>query len=109
MIPRPRSDLHPYQHDAITFLKDADSRQLIAVMGSGKTTVAEHAIADLKRQGDLEYPALVVAPLLIAETVWHAEAELWQDTADLRIERIIGTPKQRLAALARSADLYVIN
>ena len=33
----------------------------------------------------------------------------WQDTADLRTERIIGTPKQRLAALARSADLYVVN
>jgi hypothetical protein len=51
----------------------------------------------------------VVAPLLIAETVWHAEAQLWQDTADLQIERIIGTPKQRLAALDRPADLYVVN
>ena len=106
---RPRSGLHPYQHDAIAFLKDADARQLIAIMGSGKTTVAEHAIADLKRQGDLEHPALVVAPLLIAETVWHTEATLWEDTANLRIERIIGTPKQRLAALDRPADLYVVN
>jgi SNF2 family DNA or RNA helicase len=106
---RPRSDLHPYQHDAIAFLKDADARQLIAIMGSGKTTVAEHAIADLKQQGELEHPALVVAPLLIAETVWHSEATLWQDTAGLRIERILGTPKQRLAALERPADLYVVN
>jgi SNF2 family DNA or RNA helicase len=106
---RPRSDLHPYQHDAIAFLKDADARQLIAIMGSGKTTVAEHVIADLKQEGELEYPALVVAPLLIAETVWHTEAKLWQDTAGLRIERIIGTPKQRLAALDRPADVYVTN
>jgi SNF2 family DNA or RNA helicase len=109
MIRRPRSDLHPYQRDAIDFLKDADARQLIAIMGSGKTTVAEHAIADLKHQCELEYPALVVAPLLIAETVWHTEALLWQDTATLRIERIIGTPKQRLAALDHPADLYVTN
>jgi SNF2 family DNA or RNA helicase len=50
-----------------------------------------------------------VAPLLIAETVWRTEAKLWQDTADLKIERIIGTPKQRLAALDRPADLYVVN
>jgi SNF2 family DNA or RNA helicase len=106
---RPRSDLHPYQRDAIAFLKASDARQLIAVMGAGKTTIAEHAIADLKRQGDLDRPALVVAPLLIAETLWHAEAKLWQDTAGLRIEQIIGTPKQRLAALDRPADLYVIN
>jgi hypothetical protein len=78
-------------------------------MGSGKTTVAEHAIADLKQQSDLEYPALVVAPLLIVETVWHTEARLWQDTTNLKIERMIGTPKQRLAALDRPADLYVVN
>jgi SNF2 family DNA or RNA helicase len=109
MTARPRSDLHPYQHEAIAFLKEGGARQLIAVMGSGKTTVAEHAIADLKQQGELEYPALVVAPLLIAETVWHTEAKLWRDTAGLRIERIIGTPKQRLAALDRPADFYVVN
>lgn len=109
MIPRPRSELHPYQHDAIVFLKDADARQLVAIMGSGKTAVALHAIADLKQAGDLEYPALVVAPLLIAETVWHAEAKLWGDATDLRIEQIIGTPKQRLAALNRFADIYVVN
>lgn len=106
---RPRSDLHPYQHNAIAFLKDADARQLIAVMGSGKTAVAEHAIADLKQANELEHPALVVAPLLIAETVWHAEAQLWEDTTGLVIERILGTPKQRLAALDRPANIYVTN
>jgi hypothetical protein len=101
--------LHPYQRVAISFLKAEDARQLIAIMGAGKTAVALHAIAELKRQGELDHPVLVVAPLLIAETVWHTEARLWQDTVDLRIERIIGTPKQRRAALDRPADIYVIN
>jgi hypothetical protein len=41
---------------------------------AGKTTVAEHPIADPKQEGDLEYPAMVVAPLLIAETVSHTNA-----------------------------------
>ena len=54
MTPRPRSDLHPYQHDAIAFLKSGDARQLIAVMGAGKTAIAEHAIADLKQRGDFD-------------------------------------------------------
>ena len=106
---RPRSDLHSYQHDGIAFLKADDGRQLIAIMGAGKTTIAEHALVDLKHNGKLETPALVVAPLLIAETVWHTEAKLWQDTADLRIERILGTPKQRRATLTRTADVYVVN
>jgi SNF2 family DNA or RNA helicase len=107
---RPRSDLHRYQHDAIAFLTaDAEARQLIAVMGSGKTAVALHAVADLRAAGALSEPVLVVAPLMIAETVWHTEAKLWEDTAGLAIERIIGTPKQRLAAFDRPADLYVVN
>lgn len=106
---RPRSDLHLYQHPAIEFLKADDARQLIAIMGSGKTTIAEHAVADLKTDDQLQDPALVVAPLLIAETVWHTEAALWQDTAGLAIELVLGTPKQRLAALDRPADIYVTN
>jgi SNF2 family DNA or RNA helicase len=106
---RPRSDLHPYQLTAIDFLKADDARQLIAVMGSGKTTVALHAIADLKAAGELDAPALVVAPLLIAETVWAAEAGLWQDTTRLKIELVLGTAKRRHAAVDRPADLYVIN
>jgi hypothetical protein len=106
---RSRSDLHPYQDGAIAFLLDDFARQLIAVMGSGKTAVALHAIADLKYQGRLDEPVLVVAPLLIAETVWHMEAAAWEDTANLRVERILGTPKQRLAALDRPADVYVTN
>ena len=68
-----RSDLHPYQLDAIEFLKEDDARALIAVMGSGKTTVAEHALVDLLQAGELVGPALVAAPLLIAETVWAQE------------------------------------
>jgi SNF2 family DNA or RNA helicase len=106
---RPRSDMHIFQLDATGFLKAGDARQLVAIMGSGKTTVAEHAIADLKAQGQLTDPALVVAPLLVAETVWRQEAALWEDTAGLVIELVLGTPKQRAAALNRPADVYVIN
>jgi SNF2 family DNA or RNA helicase len=104
-----RSDLHPYQRDAIGFLKEAAARQLIAVMGSGKTAAALHAVADLKALGELRESVLVVAPLLIAETVWQQEAKLWQDTAGLKVELVLGSPKRRLAALERAADVYVIN
>jgi hypothetical protein len=98
-----------YQHDAIDFLLAEAERQLVAIMGSGKTTVALHAIADLKSTTALPLPVLVVAPLLIAETVWRAEAATWQDTAGLKVELVLGTPKQRAAALDRPADVYVIN
>jgi SNF2 family DNA or RNA helicase len=109
MHPRPRTDLHRYQRDAIKFLLAETDRQLVAIMGSGKTAVAEHAIVDLKNSTMLTLPALVVAPLLIAETVWHVEAAKWLDTADLKIEQLIGTAQQRSAAFDRPADIYVTN
>jgi hypothetical protein len=109
MIPLPRSALHRYQEDAIAFMCQAPDRQLIAIMGAGKTTVALHAISDLKQAGLLPGPVLVAARLLIAETVWHTEAQRWQQTAGLTIERVVGSEKQRLKVLARPADIYVVN
>ena len=109
MIRLPRSALHPYQVEAAGFLTQAADRQVIAIMGAGKTTIALHAIADLKAAGQLAGPTLVAAPLLIAETVWHAEAAHWEATSGLTVERIIGSEKKRLAALARPADVYVVN
>ena len=107
---RNRLELHPYQASAIDFLLSGVSRQVIAIMGSGKTTVALHAVVDLQKRGELTAgPVLVIAPLLIAETVWHSEAAAWEATSGLRVERVLGSPKQRLAALDRSADLYISN
>lgn len=105
----PRTALHPYQVEAIEFLCQAPDRQVIAIMGAGKTTIALHAIADLKAAGVLQRPVLVVAPLLIAESVWHTEAAHWEATSGLKVERVIGSEKKRLAALARPADSYVVN
>jgi hypothetical protein len=110
VTPRSRTELHPYQVTAIDFLKANAARQVIAVMGSGKTAVALHAAADLQRQGAFGAgPILVIAPLLIAETVWHSEAAAWDATSGLRVERVLGSPKQRLKALDRLADIYISN
>jgi hypothetical protein len=108
-VTRSRDELHSYQFEAIEFLKDAAGRLLVAIMGAGKTAIALHAIADLKTAGELTYPGLVVSPLIIAETVWRTEALAWAATAGLNIELVLGTPKQRTAALDRPADLYITN
>jgi SNF2 family DNA or RNA helicase len=109
MQPRPSTRLHPYQVEGIDFLLAAPARQFIAVMGAGKTAVALHAIAALKLLGQLDGAVLVVAPLMIAESVWHTEASQWHQTASLSVERVIGAPNRRSAALSRSADIYVVN
>jgi hypothetical protein len=107
---RPRSLLHRYQADAIAFFHGGTDRQLVAVMGAGKTAVALHALSDMKRAGGLTLPVLVVAPLMIASSVWHREAAEWADTADLKIVPVLGTAKQRLRALqAADADIFLVN
>jgi hypothetical protein len=106
---RPFRALHPYQVTGIDFLLATPARQLVAIMGSGKTAIALHAIVALKRLNQLDGAVVVVGPLMIAETVWSTEARLWEHTSNLVIERVIGTAKQRNAALDRAADLYITN
>ena len=54
-------------------------------------------------------PVLVIAPKRVAENTWSKETEKWEHLQHLRVSRIMGTAKQRQAALTAPADLYVIN
>lgn len=61
-----------------------------------------------------EGPALVIAPKRVAENTWSKEADKWEHLKHLRVSRVMGTEKQRLAAVRSIyegpfADLYVIN
>lgn len=52
---------------------------------------------------------LVIAPLRVAETTWVDEAREWSQLAHLKIRPILGTERERLAALEAKADIYTIN
>lgn len=52
---------------------------------------------------------LVIAPKRVAENTWSKETEKWEHLQHLRVSRVMGTEKQRLTALASTADIYVIN
>ena len=52
---------------------------------------------------------MIIAPLRVARDTWIAELSKWEHLRGLRIERVIGTPKERVAALGRRAELYIIN
>lgn len=52
---------------------------------------------------------LVIAPKKVAEGTWSSEAEKWEHTKCLRVSKVLGTLKQRMAALDTPADIYVIN
>ncbi len=77
-------------------------------MGLGKTVITLSAIKDLIDDMAIGR-VLVIAPLTVAQTVWSDECAKWDHLRDLRVERVLGSQETRRAALARDADIYVIN
>lgn len=103
-----RSNLHPYQQKAVQFILERPSCALWLDLGLGKTISTLTALADLVDGMEIER-ALIVAPLRVANSVWKQEAEKWAHTRHLRISVCTGPQKDRLKALSRNADIYVIN
>jgi len=104
---RAKEQLTDDQRRAIAFLKSTAAGVLWASVGTGKTVSAETAVKDLMDSFDV-HRCLVVGPRLVAERVWHAEVEEWAHLRGLRVSRVVGTNRQRLAALGRAADIYTI-
>ena len=49
-----------------------------------------------------------MAPKRVAEDTWSREFGKWDHLQGMRVSKVIGTPKQRIAALETDADVYVI-
>lgn len=86
-----------------------DGTATIIDMGLGKTFMVLHAIAEMFNWFVIQRPVIVVAPILVCETVWRQEAALWNTTSFLQFSLIRGTPAQRRFALHRQAHVYLIN
>lgn len=102
------SDLHDYQKRAIKHQTTNACSMLWLDMGLGKTAVTLTSIAHLIKTGALR-SVLIVAPLRPLRLVWRQEALKWSHTAHLTFSLVSGTPDQRSRALARKADVYLIN
>src|SRR6476659_5119425 len=100
--------LRSYQQRAATYLYERDAAFLIAPLGAGKGAAALTAIAELIRDGHRRH-ALVVAPKLVATTVWPQEVAAWPHLQHLRVAVLDGSPTRRRAGLAatRSRELTV--
>jgi hypothetical protein len=102
----------PRQHQKIgtQALLDNARFMLVADPGMGKTAMVLMALSILLLAGSTFFPALVIAPKRVAEVVWDAERDKWEDFKDISIIKILGSREERLAALrAPRADVYVIN
>lgn len=98
---------HSYQKHAIDKVIENEKYGLFLDMGLGKTVSTLTAFSELQLL-DTE-KMLVIAPLNVAKDTWADEISKWEHLKHLRVSKILGTPKQRLAALNKDADIYITN
>lgn len=98
----------PYQQTIIDTILSKERVAIWAGMGLGKTVSTLQALDSLISFGGMG-PALVIAPLRVAQSTWPDEVLKWDDLKHLRTSVITGDRKHRLAAVQTEADIYTTN
>ena len=99
-----RNQLHQYQQDLIAQAKQIPNVGLFLPPGLGKTITTLTIIVE-----QMQGKTLIIAPNRVAETVWDVEVSKWEHLKKLRVSKILGTPTQRLQAIKKEADIYLVN
>lgn len=97
-----------YQRGAMTHEMDVPKCALFAPMGGGKSVCTLTVIDSLILAG-YSRPALILAPLRVAQSTWPDEAAKWAHLSGLTVTPVVGTPAERAAALRRDAAVYTTN
>lgn len=101
--------MHPYQDTAVNHIITHPYSGLFLDMGLGKTVSSLTAI-DILMYQELEVSSvLVIGPKRVIESVWEAETRKWSHLQHLKIVKIVGTIKQRKAALREQGDIYLVS
>lgn len=98
-----------YQTYATKWIVNKEKSALLLEMGMGKSVATLTAILELMYDYFEIAKVLVIAPLRVASTTWQEEVEKWDHLRSLRISKVLGSEKQRVAALYKKADIYIIN
>lgn len=99
---------HNYQEWAYDHLLSHEGAGLFMEMGLGKTVVTLSALSTMLAEGNIKR-ILIIAPKKVCESVWQQESRKWSHLRHLTFSKILGTERERRAALYRPADIYLIN
>lgn len=98
-----------YQNYCINRILSQSALGLLLDMGMGKTAITLTAVEQLVYDYFSVRKVLVIAPLRPALETWPTEIEKWDHTKHMSYSVVIGTKQERLGALDRDADVYIIN
>lgn len=100
---------HDYQQYTINYILNHSIAAVLLDMGLGKTSITLTALDALLFDSFEVHKVLIVAPLRVARNTWSAEIEKWEHLQDLKYSIAVGTESERLSALKKQADIYIIN
>jgi len=100
---------HEYQRYATEYIETHPVAAVLLDMGLGKTSIALTALNNLLFDSFEVRRILVIAPLRVARNTWGAEIEKWDHLDSLQYSVAVGTETERLSALKKPADIYLIN
>ena len=100
---------HEYQRYATEYIETHPVAAVLLDMGLGKTSITLTALNNLLFDSFEVCRILVIAPLRVARNTWGAEIEKWDHLKELKYSVAVGTETERMAALRKKADIYLIN
>lgn len=94
-MPRKLFNPHGYQKKLIAHQLLAPRGATWAGMGTGKTVSTLSTLDILHCAGDLQSPALVLAPLRVAQSTWPDEVAKWEHLSHMEVTPIVGSAQTR--------------
>lgn len=98
-----------YQSYCINKVIECPEIGLLLDMGMGKSIISLTAAEEMIYDYFWVQKVLVIAPLRPALETWPAEIIKWDHTKYMSYSIVIGSKAERLAALLKDADIYIIN
>lgn len=100
---------HEYQKYAIDFIETHPQAAVLLECGLGKTSITLTALNDMLFDSFDVHKVLIIAPIRVCKNSWAAEIDKWEHLKEITYSLVLGSREQRLAALEKKADLYIIN
>lgn len=100
---------HEYQKYCIDYILSHPLAAIFLDCGLGKTAIALTAIERLIYDEFEVSKVLVVAPLRVAKVTWSDEIKKWDHLSHMSYSVAVGSEKERIEALNKKADVYMIN
>lgn len=100
---------HEYQEYAKEFIVGRKVSALFLDCGLGKTVITLTAIWELLLDYFEIQKVIILAPLRVSRDTWKGELEKWDHLLGIEMSLVLGSEKERKAALNRRANVFVIN